>query len=72
MKRVFIYALISISGIRGAAADERTNELVAVQAVGIEVLVEQALRENPELQFFRAEIVAAESRKKVGWAVSQS
>lgn len=46
------------------AADEVPSELAAVKALDIEILVEQAVRENPELEFYRAEMTAAKAARK--------
>jgi outer membrane protein, heavy metal efflux system len=75
MKRKLICSVMVLAALVGAAADE-TNGVVAPlsvapppsngrgELVSLDSLVAQALRENPELQFYRAELTAAKAARK--------
>ena len=66
MKRKLIYGLIVSAALGSGAADAATNEALAAatNAVPLEALVAQALRENAELQFYKAELAAARAGRK--------
>src|SRR5258705_408898 len=66
MKRKLIYGLMVSAALGNGAADAATNEALAAttNAVPLETLVAQALRENPELQFYMAELAAARAGRK--------
>ena len=67
MKRIFICSVIVLAGLGRAAADETVaKEAVpaATNGVALEELVAETLKENPELQFYRAEIAAAKAGRK--------
>jgi outer membrane protein TolC len=49
---------------RVLGAELGPSESTRTNAVTLESLVEQALRENPELQFYRAELAAARAGRK--------
>ena len=72
MKQIFLGSLMVMVAFGIAAADAVTNEAVATatNAVSLDALAAQALKENPELQFYRAEFAAAKAgRKSAGlWA----
>jgi cobalt-zinc-cadmium efflux system outer membrane protein len=72
MKRIFVFGVAVMAALGSVAAEAVSSEAVAMatNAVSIDALVAQALRENPELQFYRAELTAAKAgRKSAGlWA----
>ena len=72
MKRLLICSVMVLAAVGKSAADAVTNEAVvaATNGVALERLVAQTLGENPELQFYRAEIAAAKAGRKVAglWA----
>src|SRR2546427_7820321 len=66
MKRILICGLTVLAALGSAAADAVTNEAVAASTNGValEGLVAETLTENPELQFYRAELTAAKAGRK--------
>src|SRR5260221_421770 len=66
MKRIVICGLTVLAALGRAAADAVTNEAVAAATNGVALarLVAETLKENPELQFYRAEIAAAKAGRK--------
>lgn len=77
MKRIFIFGVAVMAALGSVAADGATKEVGARpspvtslpsdaggEPVGLEALVAQALRENPELQFYRAELTGAKAGRK--------
>jgi cobalt-zinc-cadmium efflux system outer membrane protein len=72
MKRILVCGLAVMAALGSATAEAGTSEAAstATNAVSIDALVAQALRENPELQFYWAELTAAKAgRKSAGlWA----
>ena len=76
MKRVLICSVMVLAALgSGAAADETNNTVTPspvaappsngrAESVSLGALVAQALRENPELQFYRAELAAAKAGRK--------
>jgi cobalt-zinc-cadmium efflux system outer membrane protein len=66
MKQIFFGSLMVMIAFGSAAADAVTDEAVgtATNAAALDALVAQALRENPELQFYRAELAAAKAGRK--------
>lgn len=72
MKRILVCGLAVMAALGSAAAAVVTNEAAstAVNRVTLDALVAQALRENPEFQFYRAELTAAKAGRKAAglWA----
>jgi cobalt-zinc-cadmium efflux system outer membrane protein len=66
MKRIVIYGLTVLVALGSAAADTVTNEAVAAatNGVALDALVAETLKENPELEFYRAELTAAKAGRK--------
>src|ERR1043165_4305685 len=66
MKRKSIYGLMASAALGSGAADTATNvaPAAATNAVALDALVSQALRENPEIQFYRGELAAAKAGRK--------
>jgi cobalt-zinc-cadmium efflux system outer membrane protein len=79
MKRIFVCSVAVMVALGSVAAEGATNETASAVApspltplpsdgrgepVGLEALVAQALRENPELQFYGAELAAAKAGRK--------
>ena len=66
MKRILICGLTMLAALGGAAADAVTNETAAAvtNGVALDRLVAETLKENPELQFYRAELTAAKAGRK--------
>ena len=66
MKRIFVFGVAVVAALGSAAADAVSSEAVGMptNAVALDALVAQALRENPELQFYRAELAAAKAGRK--------
>lgn len=59
MKQILVFGAVVMAALGSVAAEGVTNGAVALDA-----LVAQALRENPELQFYRAELAAAKAGRK--------
>lgn len=79
MKQILIGSVMALAALGSVAANGVTNETVSAvtpsplaplpsdgrgEAVALDALVVQALRENPELQFYRAEMAAARAGRK--------
>jgi cobalt-zinc-cadmium efflux system outer membrane protein len=65
MKRVLIGSLWVLAALGSGAADVVTNEPVAAtNVVALDALVTEALAENPEVNFYKAEIAAAKAGRK--------
>jgi len=66
MKRILICGLTVLGALGSASADAVTNEAAAAAANGVSLdrLVAETLKENPELQFYRAELAAAKAGRK--------
>jgi len=66
MKQIFICGLTLMAALRSVAADAVMKEtaLTATNTVSLDALVAQAVRENPELQFYQAELMAAKAGRK--------
>ena len=62
MKQSCIGSLILMIALAGTPAVAGTNE--APVAVALEVLVREALENNPELKFYEAEILAAKASRR--------
>ena len=63
MKRISVCGVVLMAALGGAARDSATNRAVT-NAVTVESLVAQALVENPEFQFYRAELAAAKAGRR--------
>jgi cobalt-zinc-cadmium efflux system outer membrane protein len=61
MKRMFICGLTVLTALGSAAADAVAT---ATNGVALEGLVAETLKENPELEFYRAEIAAAKAGRQ--------
>jgi cobalt-zinc-cadmium efflux system outer membrane protein len=72
MKRLLVCSLTVLAALGSAAADAVTHEPVAAatNGVALDALVAETLKENPELQFYRAELTAAKAGRKAAglWA----
>src|SRR5438309_11206482 len=64
MKRLIIWTLCVRTALCAADASTNAAELPATNAVLAEDLVAEALKSNPELNFYRAEIAAAKAGRK--------
>jgi len=65
MKRILIGSLWVMAALGSGAADAVTNEPVAAtNVVALDALVTESLAENPEVNFYKAEIAAAKAGRK--------
>jgi outer membrane protein, heavy metal efflux system len=66
MKQILVFGLMMMAALGSAAAEASTINVAstATNGVPLEALVAQALQENPELEFYRAELTAAKAGRK--------